>query len=208
MWKVQTKHSNFLSSSDPTIQGSEDSRLSTRTTSVYTVHEITKLCNDITWILLALLCRRHPTAPVFPPQRCHNSSTQWWKETPDQCQDSRISRHLPQNTHDSLGQTSPRPCLAWLAPSSRRGIENCFYFFFLTLSTVICCGFFLVTNVLSLSCFGQKRLLNPLNINVMKIINCQLAYIIWQIAAPRTHVGLYAILFPFEANELACFFLF
>ena len=149
-----------------------------------------------------------PNCSCFSPSAMSQLFNSVVKGTPDQCQDSRISRHLPQNTYDSLGQTSPRPCLAWLAPSSRRGIENCFYFFFLTLSTVICCGFFLVTNVLSLSCFGQKRLLNPLNINVMKIINCQLAYIILQIAAPRTHVGLYAILFPFEANELACFFLF
>ena len=38
--------------------------------------------------------------------------------------------------------------------------------FILTLSTVICCGFFLVTNELIISRFGQKPLLNALNINV------------------------------------------
>ena len=36
---------------------------------------------------------------------------------------------------------------------------------FFTLSTVTCCGFFLVTNVLIVSRFGQKCLLN-VNVNV------------------------------------------
>ena len=36
---------------------------------------------------------------------------------------------------------------------------------FTLLSTATCCGFFLVTNVLILSHFGQKRLLNALNVN-------------------------------------------
>ena len=39
-------------------------------------------------------------------------------------------------------------------------------FFLFTLSTVICCGFFLLTNVLIVNRFGQKCLLNALNINV------------------------------------------
>ena len=41
------------------------SRLSIRTASVFTVHSITRLFNDITWIPLPLLCRGHPTVPVF-----------------------------------------------------------------------------------------------------------------------------------------------
>ena len=36
----------------------------------------------------------------------------------------------------------------------------------LTLSMVICCGFLFVTNVLFVSHFGQKHLLNALNVNV------------------------------------------
>ena len=31
---------------------------------------------------------------------------------------------------------------------------------------MICCGFFPATNVLGVSSFGQKRLLNALNVNV------------------------------------------
>ena len=34
------------------------------------------------------------------------------------------------------------------------------FLFFFTLSTVMCCSFFLETNVLTVSCFGQKHLLN------------------------------------------------
>ena len=49
----------------------------------------------------------------------------------------------------------------------RQGLENCFYIFILTLSTVICCGIFLVTNVLIVSCIGQNCLLIALNVNVM-----------------------------------------
>ena len=49
--------------------------------------------------------------------------------------------------------------------SLRWGLDNCFYISF-TPSTVICRGFSLVTNVLNVSCFGQKRLLNALNVNV------------------------------------------
>ena len=45
-----------------------------------------------------------------------------------------------------------------------RGLENCFSF--LCLSTVISCGFCLRTNVLIVSHFGQKHLLNVLNVNV------------------------------------------
>lgn len=44
------------------------------------------------------------------------------------------------------------------------GLENCFcVFLFLTLSTVICCGSFPVTNELVVS---QKRVLNAVNVNV------------------------------------------
>lgn len=39
----------------------------------------------------------------------------------------------------------------------RRGLEHCFYVVSFTLSTVMRCGFFLVTNVLTVSRFGQKR---------------------------------------------------
>ena len=45
---------------------SGNSRLSTRTTSVLTIHLITRLCNHITWIVLPLLCRGLPTVPLFP----------------------------------------------------------------------------------------------------------------------------------------------
>ena len=31
-----------------------------------------------------------------------------------------------------------------------------------------CCGFFLVTNVLIVSCFGQKCLLNAINVKVLE----------------------------------------
>ena len=48
----------------------------------------------------------------------------------------------------------------------RRGLGNSFYFFFFTLSTVIGFGFFLVTNGLYVSHYGQKHLLNALNVNV------------------------------------------
>ena len=41
-----------------------------------------------------------------------------------------------------------------------------FSFCFLTLSVVICCGFFLGTNVLIVSRFGQERLLNALSVNI------------------------------------------
>ena len=37
---------------------------------------------------------------------------------------------------------------------------------FLLNCKMICCGFFLVTNVLIVSRFGPKRLLNALNVNV------------------------------------------
>ena len=50
--------------------------------------------------------------------------------------------------------------------NDRWGHEHFFYFIFFTLSTVICCGFFLLTNVLILSCLWQNCLLNALNINV------------------------------------------
>lgn len=47
------------------------------------------------------------------------------------------------------------------------GLENCFcVFLFLTLSTVICCGSFPVTNELVVGSFGQKRVLNAENVNV------------------------------------------
>ena len=47
----------------------------------------------------------------------------------------------------------------------RWGLDHCFYISF-TPSTVVCHGFSLVTNVLNVSRFGQKRLLNALNVNV------------------------------------------
>ena len=45
-------------------------------------------------------------------------------------------------------------------------LEKCSYFFFFTLSMVICCGFFLVTNILVVVRFGQKHLLNAISISV------------------------------------------
>ena len=44
----------------------------------------------------------------------------------------------------------------------RWGLDNCFYLEFFTLSKVICdtCGFFLMTNVLIVSRFGQKQVIN------------------------------------------------
>ena len=50
-------------------------------------------------------------------------------------------------------------------PSSDEGLTIISIFLF-TLSTVICCGFSLVSNVLTVSCFWQKCLLNALNVNV------------------------------------------
>lgn len=47
----------------------------------------------------------------------------------------------------------------------RQGLEIYNNFFCLTLLRVICCGFFLVTNVLLVTSFGQKLLLNALNVN-------------------------------------------
>ena len=41
------------------------------------------------------------------------SGTSAVDQTPDQCQDNRVTRHLPQKTHDSFVQTSPRPRIAW-----------------------------------------------------------------------------------------------
>ena len=41
-----------------------------------------------------------------------------------------------------------------------------FLFLFLTLLTVICCGFFLATNVLNVSCFGKKGSTDARNLNV------------------------------------------
>ena len=63
----------------------------------------------------------------------------------DQRQDSRITHHLPQKTQDSFCSDITS------TPNSM---------------TVICCGFLFVTNVLFVSHFGQKRLLNALNVNV------------------------------------------
>ena len=36
------------------------------------------------------------------------------ERTPDQCQDGRTTRHLPQKTQDSFAQCSFQPCIAWL----------------------------------------------------------------------------------------------
>ena len=49
----------------------------------------------------------------------------------------------------------------------RRRLENCLNFFVFTFSIVIHCEFFLVTNVLIVSRFGQKRLLNVIKGNVL-----------------------------------------
>ena len=35
------------------------------------------------------------------------------ERTPDQCQESRVTHHLPQKTQDSLGQTLPQSLIAW-----------------------------------------------------------------------------------------------
>ena len=74
------------------------------------------------------------------------SGTSWVERTPDQCLDSRIHSL-------SSAKYSRHICseVAWLRPP--------------TPSTVICCGFFLVTNILFVSRFGRKPLLNALNVN-------------------------------------------
>ena len=50
--------------------------------------------------------------------------------------------------------------------SSYAQTRTCFHFLILTLSTVICCSFFRVTNVLIVSHCGQNRLRN-VNVNVV-----------------------------------------
>ena len=58
---------------------------------------------------------------VPEPAQEHVPSMFWHlkgvESTPDQCQDSWITFHLPQKTQDSFVQTSPRPRKAWLAPN-------------------------------------------------------------------------------------------
>ena len=48
-------------------------------------------------------------------------------------------------------------------------LENCFYFFFLRLSVMICCDFFLVTNVLIVSQFSRCSIIRPANIQLQKL---------------------------------------
>ena len=60
----------------------------------------------------------------------------------------------------------------WTSPLTTTWLVcNYFYLLFLTLSTVICCGFLLVRNVLTVSRFGQKRLLNALDVNLNVNVN-------------------------------------
>ena len=48
----------------------------------------------------------------------------------------------------------------------RGGLEKCFYLFVFALYVTVIRCFFLVTNVLRVSHFGQKNLLISLNVNV------------------------------------------
>ena len=65
---------------------------------------------------------------------CSAASVVEW--TTAQCHDSRVTRHLPQKTRDSLVQTSPPPCIARLLPIPERSLHAirsylfCIFFFF------------------------------------------------------------------------------
>ena len=59
------------------------SRLSVRTTSVFTIHSITRLCSHISWILLPLLCWWHPTVSLARSAKLwlfSVSAPHWWNE--------------------------------------------------------------------------------------------------------------------------------
>ena len=65
------------------------------------------------WPLLASCCVPHPIQGD-----CAGTSVV--ERTPDQCQDSGITLHLPQKTQDSFLQTSPWPRIASLPPPPKK----------------------------------------------------------------------------------------
>ena len=133
-----------------------------------------------------------PAWTTETPSRLDSQPLVEW--TPDRCQDSGITLHL-NPSQDSLTSPRPHiawlpppkffflnVCTCIISTSIislmhlqnlwqiavtilRWGLDNYFYVSF-TLSKVMCWGFSLVTNVLIVSRFGQKYLLNALNVNV------------------------------------------
>ena len=112
--------------------------------------------------IIGLASYRHRWEQTKVTQRSRDSSLYWrlsngTKSGPMSGQQS----HSPSSTKDTWlicsDFTSTPHSITPFQPTN---------FFFSPLSMVICCGFFLVTNGLILSCFGQKHLLKALNVDV------------------------------------------